>query len=167
MSFTDSALLAAWLAIALLGFALAGVVRQVRVLSSSGITRLRSPDASNIGRQLPRELLTTYANRHVFLFVKPQCDVCEQRLEELDTLAVDQSQGLAFAAVFPHAPNGFDGSHVRVFSSQARLLEEFPIPVTPYGIVATADGTIVGSRAVGSEEELRRLVAEAAKGAGL
>lgn len=167
MSFTESALLAAWLAIALLGFALSGVVRQVRVLSSSGGARLRSPDASNVGRRLPRDLLTTDATRHVFLFVKPRCDVCERRLKELDTLAVGHSPSLAFAAVFPHASNGFDASHVRVFSSQSHLLEEFPIPVTPYGIVATADGTIVGSRAVGSEEELRRLVAEAAKGAGL
>jgi hypothetical protein len=167
MSFTDSALLAAWVAIALLGFALAGVVRQVRVLSSSGPTPLPSSGSPNIGKRLPGHLLATHAKRHVFLFVKPHCDVCEQRLEEFDALAGDYAPGLACAAVFSHARNGFEASHVNVFPSQAHLLQDFDIPVTPYGIIASGDGTIVGSRAVGSEGELRSLMDQAAEGANV
>ena len=162
MSFTDSALLASGVAIALLGFALAGLVRQVRVLSSS--RPAPSLDAPNTGRRLPSELLTAQAGRHIFLFVKPNCEVCEQRLEEFDTLALEYP-GVACTALFSEARNGFQGSNVKVFSSQSRLLEDLVIPVAPYGMVTASDGTILGSGAVGSAEELRRLVARAAEGA--
>lgn len=156
MSFEASALILAWVAIALLALAMAGLVRQVRVLSEQprGGRFLHSP---LVGSAAPDLTGQGWARRTVLLFVAPDCEVCHARLADLETLAASNGDDLAFAAVFPGEANGFASSRVKVLANQRAAFDQFRVPITPFGAVVTAQGTVSYVGTIGSSQAVAEL----------
>jgi hypothetical protein len=161
MSFELTALVLSWIAIALLAFAMAGILRQVRVLSQAvALPRSLGPQ----GATLPDELANGDAasrKPHVVLFLTRDCDVCEARRSELESLAERQNEELAFTVVYPDAGNGAGSGRVRALTHQGAVFQELAIPVTPFGVVAKPGGSIAFGEPVGSASALRELTQKA------
>jgi protein-disulfide isomerase len=99
MSVQASALILAWITIAML--ALAGLLRQVRALSAqmaqaparaSALTGAPAPEFQGTALRWDRPTL--------LLFVSADCSICQERLRDLEALA-EQDGKLSYVAVFP------------------------------------------------------------------
>jgi hypothetical protein len=158
MSFDTTALILTWVAITLLGFALAGIVRQVRMLAMA----LRSPEAAigpAIGYVAPEIGLNGDSSEprpRLMLFVDEDCQSCLQLLPEFAEQAGRTEAELI--AVFAGTANGLAaGSDVRVLEHQRSTFERYRIPVTPFGVVIDSAGLVGASAPIGSSQDLRDL----------
>jgi hypothetical protein len=164
MTFEGSALILAWLAIALLALAMSGLVRQVRALSTQprGGRLQQSPLVGSAAPELPGQ---GWTRPTVLLFVAADCDVCKARLADLEALAAANGEAVACAAVFAGEPNGFASSRVKVLGHQRSAFDRFRVPITPFGVVVTARGIVSYVAPVGSSrvvDELGQKAKEAA-----
>jgi thiol-disulfide isomerase/thioredoxin len=165
MSFELSAILATWIAIGLLGLALAGVVRQVRYLSSApSITHMGL--LSGIGRPAPR--LTGEAHDwavgkpRVVLFASSKCPACDQRIADLAAVAQANPNGVQFAAIYRGSDTGeARASEIRMFADQDQAFDELKVTLTPFGLVIDGEGVIKEAIPIGSESAIRHLVSKA------
>jgi cytochrome oxidase Cu insertion factor (SCO1/SenC/PrrC family) len=161
MSVQASALILAWIAIAMLALAMAGLLRQVRALSAqmtqtpvraNALTGAPAPEFQGTALQRDRPTL--------LLFVSANCNVCQERLRELESLA-DQDGKLSYVAVFPGPADDLPTQHVQVLQNQSAAFRSFSIPVTPFGVVVAADGVVSHAAAVGSSSALHELTGTA------
>lgn len=162
MSFELTALLLAWVAILLLALAVSGLLRQVRALNLRP-TAVRLETNTAVGKTiaLDTSMLDGHAPIAVLLFVTPDCQVCQARLQDLEKLTASDTIGFSVAAVFPGAANGFRSSSIRVLENQKEVFERLQIPVTPFGVVLSKEGVVIRSAPVGSPEAVRELVEQA------
>lgn len=161
MTLQTSALILAWAAIALLGLALSGLLRQIRLLQLQQARPDRRPDfhaGPVIGTAAP-ELRTgaTWAKRTVLLFVDHGCTSCERLFPIVESLA-EPSDHVDFKIIFPGSPNGFQTSRAEVLADQEAAFGAFNIPATPYGIVVNSQGVVVAASPLGSEAALREFL---------
>lgn len=165
MSFETSALLATWLAIALLSFAMAGLLRHVMNLSS-GRRALLTRSSDLVGAQAPSLLAdhVTDGRSRILLFLTEDCDVCQDRLGEFQQLALENSE-TTFIALW----RGSDGGSrldthgpVRTVHDAASLFDAFRVVVTPAAALVH-DGRIASAGPVGSSTQLDLLVEKARK----
>jgi len=164
MSFQASALLLAWLAIGLLSLAMAGLIRQVRMLSSGpGLARLSTPQL--IGKPVPDlgDGRTDWSKPTVLLFVTSDCEVCKPRLSELASIAEVEGDKVGFGVVFTGSANGLKPDGVRVFERQQAVVAQFGMQATPFGAAIRPDGLISDVQPVGSSQAIQELV-QAARG---
>jgi hypothetical protein len=160
MSFQASALLLAWIAIALLALAMSGLIRQVRALSvQPRATSLASSPLVGQPFPLPGDPGVGWSGgTRVVLFVTADCEVCQTRLAELEAIAREDGGGLAFAAMFSGSANGFRSEDVEAVPDQGSVLEQFGMPATPFGVVVRPSGVIAHAEVIGSTQALRSLV---------
>lgn len=164
MTFEMTALILSWGAILLMGLALSGIVRQVRYLTSIA-TPGAGPYAHLLGKPAPSVTRsTTEAKPQVLLFVNAECEVCEERLKELDQIA-QSSPNVAFGALFAGPLNGFRSRHLKMHPEQDLLFEAMKIPITPFGIATRTDGVISFASPIGSADALKQLVARVGEAA--
>jgi hypothetical protein len=85
MSFQSTALLLAWVAIALLALAVSGLIRQLR---SVGLPTNRFLPTSIVGGLAPPlgDGSADWPKPTILLFVSAECRVCQDRLNELDAI---------------------------------------------------------------------------------
>lgn len=158
MSVEASALLLTWIAIALLAFGMSGLLRQIRALQGAQAFR-RVTVGPRVGSTAPAlEGVNPDWHAAIFLFVDAHCSSCGTALEELNEMAA-ANRGLAFLAVFKGASNGFrERGGVRILEGQDDAHTRFRIPLTPFAVAVTANGTIADAAAVGSPMLLRVFV---------
>jgi len=158
MTFQSTALLLAWLAIALLGLALSGLLRQVHSLRTDPMPLEVSVSSNQIAR-LPSvpELIPQNAGLTVALFSDPGCASCSRLLPVFDSIAAD-SRDAEFTILFAGAGNGVQSDRIRLLRDQQQLFEKLRIPVTPFVVAVDAEGTVRGSSPVGSPTLLELFV---------
>ena len=157
MSVQTTALLLAWVAIALLGLALAGLLRQVHLLSRGRVQpRFRAgPEVGSIAPELaPGD---RWARRAVLLFAERGCNPCDRILPLFQELAARRSD-IDFKLLFRGPGNGVVNAHVEVLTDQDQAFQGFGIPATPYGVIIDERGTVMAAAPVGSHARLQQLL---------
>lgn len=160
MSFLASAVLLSWLAILLLAFAMAGLLRQVRILTEerTPASTVVSPLVGTTVDSLPAGVtLGRSGSISLTLFASSECSVCKSRLRELQDAAKTLPRDVHVEAVF--ADDGFELSEPLLVRRQQReLFSHLRIPVTPYVVVLSPAGRIAHAVAVGSDSSFREVV---------
>jgi hypothetical protein len=160
VSFQTSALVLAWVAIVLLALGLAGLLRQVQLLSRGRVGGADGPAATTahtprdlVGFRLPRQgplagLVDPVAHRTVLAFVSPGCPSCTQTLERLAATPDVAAGSVAVVAVSTGsctpAETALAGTG-RCVPRGRGLLERLRVPATPYLVAVDADGTLVAA----------------------
>lgn len=156
MSFETSALIVTWVALLLLAFVVAGLVRQVHALSSGTGPRpvgagLRAGDTA---AELDRLGVAAPA---VLLFLRATCTTCVEALAE--TVDVVGERLPVVALYEGQAPEPRPG--VPAFADQGDLFATYGALATPFAVLVGADGRITAAAPVGSRAAVRRLLAPA------
>lgn len=161
MTFTASALVLAFVAIALLALGLAGLLRQVSLLTQQlegGAAPGSAPGATGarttrelVGFRVPDDLaadLLDPAARHTLLaFVSPGCSSCALTLRALaaDPSVRDGSTALALVSAGSCEPGLLDaqGADRLTCVPQGRaVMDRLTVPATPYLALVDARGTL-------------------------
>jgi len=161
MSIYTSALVLAWVAIAVLAFAMAGLLRQVHALTAS---RTPVPGLGlSAGEAAPSwsESGGPPARDTVALFVDIGCGSCERVLRAADRLAAEQDGRLDFIAFFRGEANGFSPSRLEVVADARSVFDRYKVPVTPFAVIVDNRGRVAEATALGSESALGDLVGKA------
>ena len=157
MSFMESAVLLAWVALVLLALGLAGLLRQVTVLTrgqaggtaSSGGSPRSTRDL--VGFRLPAHgdlatLVEPGAHRTVVAFVSPGCSSCAVTLSGLAEVPDVRDRSVALVAVSTGscepALENLAGTG-RCIGQGRAVLEQLHVPATPYLLALDASSTIV------------------------
>jgi|Tabmets5t2r1_1033131.scaffolds.fasta_scaffold131083_2 F plasmid transfer operon protein len=159
MSVQASGLLLAWVAIIGLAFATSGLLRQVQTLSAQ-LKTSASRSSTAVGRPAP-ELEDSgigWDRPTLLVFAAADCQVCRQRLGELDGVAEQDGGGLALVAVFSGPVDGFQPRSVTVLENQRSAFERFGVPITPFGVLVNREGMVAHATALGSAAALDELV---------
>lgn len=160
MSFMQSALLLAWVAIALLALGFAGLLRQVTLLSrgqaGGGATASTGAPRSTrdlVGFRLPAHgdlagLVEPGAHRTVVAFVSPGCSSCAITLSGLTEVTDVRDGSVALVAVSTGscepALKHLAGTG-RCLAQGRPLVEALHVPATPYLMAVDGAGTIVAA----------------------
>lgn len=163
MSFLESAVLLAWVALVLLALGLAGLLRQVTVLSRSRVGQSgAAPAAAGSGPRSTRDLVgfrlpahgdlaglvEPGAHRTVVVFVSPGCSSCSQTLTALAASPEVSGGSVAVVAVSTGScePAEADlGGTGRCIAQGRALLDQLHVPATPYLVGLDGGGTIVAA----------------------
>jgi hypothetical protein len=163
VDFVTSALLASWIAIALLAFVVAGLIRQVHQLSRAGANPAGPPARRagiEPGRPAPGigELAGT-GRTAVLLFLSDTCRTCDQVLEAAEGWAGRAGgEGPAVRAVYAEQSVTASGSAVPVLAGRVDLFEAYDALATPYAVIVDAAGRVARSEPVGSSSALLELL---------
>ena len=151
MSFQTSALIVTWVALLLLAFVVAGLVRQVHALSSGArpvAEGLRTGDPADLGR-------FGVAGPAVLLFLRSTCHTCVEALAETVEAAGDR---LTVVALY-EGPAPAPTPGVVALADQGHLFAGYGALATPFAVLAGADGRITAAAPVGSRAAVRALLA--------
>ncbi|MBB4911674.1 TlpA family protein disulfide reductase [Actinophytocola algeriensis] len=151
MSFQTSALIVTWVALLLLAFVVAGLVRQVHALSSGAGARpvrggLRAGDEANLAG-------LGVTGPAVLLFLTATCHTCVEALAETVAVAGNRAVLALYEGQVPATPPG-----VTAFGDKGHLFAEYGALATPYAVVVGADGRITATAPVGSRAAVRELI---------
>jgi hypothetical protein len=159
MDFVTSALILAWLAILVLALAMAGLLNQVRSLSSGRAGR--AAVGPPVGAEAPPLWPDgrSFEEAHtIALFLDPECESCVRSLRLADELAAVNNRNMRFVAVYRAGVGGHGASHVELLDHAGEAFARYGVPLTPFGVVIGKDRRIVGAAPLGSETSLRDLV---------
>jgi len=156
MSFQTSALIVTWVALLLLAFVVAGLVRQVHALSSGAGSSaagarpvrggLRAGDKANlVGLDVDAPA--------VLLFLTATCHTCVEALAEAVAVAGNRPVLALYEGQAPAPPTG-----VTAFGDKGHLFAEYGALATPFAVVVGADGRITAAAPVGSRTAVRELI---------
>ncbi|HEX2315077.1 MAG TPA: hypothetical protein VHJ17_15145, partial [Thermomonospora sp.] len=154
MGFETTVLLLTWVAILLLAFVVAGMVRRVHFLSSGVRAAELGPVPGSVAPEFTRLAPGAEATT-LLLFLDAECGACPEVLAEVRTLTAEPGRALPVVALF--AAETPDGTHdgVRVFADEAETFEEYQIPVVPFAVLVDPAGRVRAARPVGSPGALR------------
>lgn len=160
MSFETSALLLSWVAIAILSFAVSGLIRQVRYLSAGSQAptprRLGPPTGAELSKLVPQ--LGLHADDALLVFADADCEMCEALIDELKSIR--RSPGGRVHVLYRDAATKSNGNaDLDIRGQQIKAFEALSIPVTPFGVVIKS-GKVDVATPLGSVEQLRHIVAE-------
>lgn len=143
-----------WVAILLLGLALAGVLRKIHTLEHAALTG-RSREIELRGRTLPPDLPpASWLDRRkqtVVLAVREGCRTCEALLSRASEFDADPASGVAFR-VLPI------GSELRTALSNIPqgdrdwLSRHLGVVATPHVAIVEPSGVLLRNEPIGSEE---------------
>lgn len=163
MDFVTSALLASWVAIALLAFVVAGLIRQVHHLSKSGAGGRGAP-SQRVGIEPGRRApgigeLVGESRDAVLLFLSDACRTCEQVMAAADDW-VERAGGAgpAVRAVYAEPSVTVTESAVPVLADRVDLFEAYDALATPYAVIVDTSGRVARSEPVGSASALLELL---------
>ncbi|MGH8929315.1 MAG: hypothetical protein ACRDZO_01430 [Egibacteraceae bacterium] len=151
MTVEFAAILLAWVAIVLLGFALAGVLRQLHELRSQLGPQLSATGPAP-GQPLLAEAIGTTG---LMLFVSRTCGACAQVLPEVARIAAERPRW-AVEVCYRDEPGALEVPGVRVRGGKRALFDALGITITPFAV--TTDGRqVVVAAPTGSPAALRAL----------
>ncbi|AXH97181.1 hypothetical protein DV701_14600 [Ornithinimicrobium avium] len=167
----ESAVLLAWVALVLLALGLAGLLRQVTVLSRSQAGRPGDATATGAAPRSTRDLLgfrlpthgdlaglvAPGAGRTVVAFVSPGCPSCVLTLRGLADVPELQDGTVHLVAVSSGsceaAAADLPGTG-RCVEQGRPLMEQLHVPATPYLMEVDGGGTIVAATLPGPDTDL-------------
>lgn len=161
ISFETTALLLTWVAIALLGLAMAGLVRQVHALTNGGQQAGARELGLAVGTAAPEfgRLSPDRDKPTALLFVEEGCGSCTAVLAELRAIvAGDQAPPVAFRVIFPGPATRAEDSGVPVFTNADDLFVTYRVPAAPLAVLVDPAGRIQRYAPLGSAAALRQLV---------
>lgn len=151
MSVETAGLLAAWFAITVLAFALAGVVRQVRVLTHDRTSpwQARSPRQPAPSGQAVASLALSASADSIVIFVDSGCRTCEAVLDALPDLARSY-EDVDFVVVFPAGGRPEQVPGIRTVENRVDLFTDFDIPATPFAALVERAERLREGQPIGS-----------------
>jgi len=156
MEFETAAIMLSWLAIALLGLAMAGLMRQVQWLTAGGRSLQRvGPTTGTYALALPGVEYTA-ARQTVVVFLSDDCPLCAQLAPEANELArttADEDVRVVVARVGSNRPD-----EVGTISISEEQLGLWRVSVTPFAVHVGHDGRVADAKPLESVASLRRLV---------
>lgn len=160
MGFETAAILLSWIAIALLGLALSGLMRQVRWLTTAHQPPNRVGPA--IGSPAPALAGVDYSASQLTLlvFMADDCPLCVELMPAAEKLSVTGSQQdvqVIIARIGTDAA-GHPGT-VRLTEDDLRV---WRVSFTPFAVLIADDARIIEAQPVESVESLRALAARRA-----
>lgn len=157
MSFESSALLLAWVAIVLLAFAMAGLLRQIQAVAvpASRLPGLGPPVGTLVPAILPQA--GSWSWPRLLLFVDPDCTSCAALLPHVESLA-RRPDGPAITILVSGDVATFRSDHSTVLLRCDEDFERFAVTVTPLGVLVGDDGRLVASAPLGSPAALQELI---------
>ncbi|GEM_PF-2119417 len=167
MTVLESAVIAAWILIALQTLAIGGLIRQVRLVAGA----LPSQLSARRLQANPAALRhwTDPQRSTVLVFVSESCQACAALMPILAATVEDESLTeslrvvvLAAGSDLPDHPPALD---VRPDSTE--YFDAFDVRLTPFAVVLDPTGDIADHGAVGAPKEMHRLIASARSVAAL
>jgi hypothetical protein len=160
MSFQTSALLLAWVAIAVLAFALSGLLRQLHLIRTALDPQRRvtlgpprgivAPAIDGVGRD-------GWHRPTVLLFMDTDCTTCRTIQAELGGLA--DREDLDFVAVFAGDADGQIPERVQLVTAEPEAFRRFNVSYTPFAVALDQDGRVAAGQPLGSVDSLREFLA--------
>jgi hypothetical protein len=164
MSFEIAALIVSWLAIALLTFVVGNLlVRLQRLEQAIPAAQAKKPYGHLLGKQL-RELLgesLALPQTQAIFFLSSTCKSCAGLLDAIRAQAWDAPVALAWTDGDPASATPFP-SNVTALKDGARISAELGVRVTPFAVVANADGQVIKAGPINNLKSLGNLLAEPA-----
>lgn len=162
-SFVLAALVVSWAAVALLALVAANLhLRLVRLeRAAPGAASARTPFGHLLGRDLAAALGGVAPGTRFAVVLSADCATCDRVLARLR----DTAGGLPLALVWRYgAPSPLPPlpAGARVVADGREVSRALGVRVTPFALVAGADGRIVRTAAIGSVAALDALLAAAA-----
>ncbi len=160
MSMTAAALILAWVAIVLLGFAMAAIMQQVRALAVGPTRMVRLGPPLGMPAPLLAELGLPNQATALLVFASSSCRVCREAVENLaalQDLAGPQSVLLIFREDAPPETPSIPS----IRRNAKALFEMYAVQSTPF-VVRVRDGIIDDASHAGSLSVLRELAARSA-----
>ncbi len=151
MTVEYAAILLAWVAIVLLGFALAGVLRQLHELRSQLGPQLGATGPAP-GQQLPAEAIGAAG---LMLFASKSCGACAQVLPEVARIAAQRPRWVV-EVCYRDEPGTGEMLGVRVRGGKRALFDALGITVTPFAVITDGRQVVVAAP-TGSPAALRAL----------
>ena len=164
MSFIESAVLLAWVAVATLAFSVAALLRRVNDLDA----QLNGGQASSVrmgprlGEAIPPTPLLTEQTPAVMLFAESGCRSCKEVLPVFAEFAARGSKHEAqWLVVYRGARDSSNGAlhGVSLHENRRDAFEQLGIGVTPYIVATTDKRVVVASEPVGSKSTLSNALA--------
>jgi len=153
MDLITSLLVLAWVAIALLAFAVAGLLAQIRDLRSGGSSI--APIGPAVGTAAPAVAGLPYRKRSILMFADHGCPTCEVILPEVVALAKVGSP--QFVALFKGPATPLQG--VLTLANQEDAFTAFDVRVTPFAVAVDESGKVVRAAPLGSRADFEQFVA--------
>ncbi|MDQ3964713.1 MAG: hypothetical protein M3277_12515 [Actinomycetota bacterium] len=159
MTFESAALVAAWVAILLLGFAMSGLLRQIRDLQTGPAAASRRRPGPAIGTTLDSgEGPDLFTDAFLF-FAGRSCRTCDALIPELARLTQTWDGPRLVVLYREDADKRVDG--IETICGAEELFENLNVSVVPFGVVTDAGRRVVQADMLGSLEKFKRFVAEA------
>jgi len=166
MSFTASALIVSWAAIALLGFALAGVLQRVYALEQA----LRGDDGDVqanglVGQPAPAiDGVDLAGGAALLVFADTTCGSCMRSLPEVERLAATYEGVLSVRMLWvDRPPDPLPVERVEHVPEAAPAFTAYGVPATPYAVSIDAEQRIAAAGVAGSPKHLERIAAVVAR----
>lgn len=166
MSIHSAALILAWVALALLAFALAGVLRQVRLLSGSQAVGFQSAGPAAGGAAPALERHPWAGAIHVLLFLDQKCMSCRALLPAYIDLA-QRRPDICFHSLYPAEPISSNREGTIVHTQSRRLFAEYRVTATPFAVRVSGTGMVLAATPIGSEAALSLFVTAVPEGSVL
>lgn len=161
MTVPDGALILAWIVIALLSLALAGVMRQLRVVTQAverawlgdGLGQRVGGRLAVEGLDFPTEVPT------LLVMADSNCEQCQRLLPHLERLGRSRVGELRLVVAFREdSVPATRGLHV--LTNQRALFGRLGVQMTPFGVLLDSEGRIAAGMPLGSPRRLRDLLGE-------
>ena len=158
MSFQTSALLVTWIAIAILAFALSGLLRQLHLIRVALDPQRRVTLGPARGIEAPPIDGVGLSGRTwptVVLFMDSDCPACSAIQGELESVVFD---GLEFVAVFAGEADGRFPDGIEIVARNPEAFRKFNISFTPFAVAVDGDGRVAATQPLGSVRSLHEFV---------
>lgn len=152
LSFEQSALLLAWVAIVLLALAMSGLLRQVHALTEALQGGRRTAVGPAAGTVVPKLAGLDGVARSLLLFVEPACPACDRALERLVTAARNGSDSVGYLVVYRGDATAVQDTAVTTITHADRVFSDLGVTVTPTAVALDERRTVIASAPVGSPE---------------
>jgi len=146
MSFTTAVLLITWAVLLVLALAVAGTIRQLRMLAATGSPSPRLAVGPAVGAPPPPIVeLDPLPRPAALLFADHGCAGCAEVVPAF-------ANGFADGAtkVVLYADEAADGIPLATLAHQRKAFDDWRIPVTPYCVVIDEAGRVAAAGPVGS-----------------
>lgn len=150
MDFDTSAILLAWIAIAVLAFAMAGLLRQVVLLRAALIAPGAGRIGPIIGSPAPALPGIEYVGKQtVLLFADDECESCRSIIGGLGAEPENSLKAEVVVLYKGHA-NGQPVAPQRLFVQQSELFDQLGVNITPFAVMVDGDARIAAAEPLGS-----------------
>lgn len=156
MTVEQAALIAAWVAIVLLAFAMSGLARQLMLTKGPQSSSERPP--ISIGMQAPvlEGLSLRDGKARVLLFAEQACKACERLWPAYEELS-RRHDSISFLALYANSAS-LPSTTVEVLSNMLQAFVAFGVPLTPFTVAVDHEGVVRAAEPVASELSLQLVV---------